>query len=66
MLALFIVSAIAVIEAVVIVLGKKKLEADRRAERAKVSMWLGSLPGKAEVAIRREAEVLIADIKQKV
>lgn len=62
MIALVIMSVIAVVEAIALVLGKKKLDA----ERAKFSEWLAALPGKAEVAIRREAEVLIADIKQKV
>jgi len=66
MVALIVVSVIAAVEAVIIVLGKKKLTADAAAERAKVAGWLDSLPGKAEVAIRREAEVLVADIKKKV
>lgn len=66
MVALLVVGAIAVIEAVVIVIGRNKLKADAAAERAKFEKWLAALPGKAEVAIRREAEVLVADIKKKV
>jgi hypothetical protein len=66
MVALLVVSVIAAIEAVVIVLGRNKLKADIADERAKVAVWLDGLAKKAEVAIRREAEILSADIKSKV
>jgi hypothetical protein len=62
MIALLVVSAVAAVEAVVIVWGRAKFVA----ERAKTVAWLESLPGKAEVAVKREAEVLVADIKKKI
>lgn len=63
MIALLVVSAIAAAEAVVIVLGRNKLKADIAAERARVIAYLDSLPKKAEVAIRREADILVTDLK---
>lgn len=66
MIAVVILSVVCVLEAVVIYIGRKKLKADITAERVKVAQWLAAFPGKAEVALRREAEILNADIKTKV
>lgn len=69
MIAVVILSVVCVLEAVVIYIGRKKLkalDADFMGQRARVAQWLAAFPGKAEVALRREAEILNADIKTKV